>query len=368
MDRHFFSGWGIRTVADGEPRYNPMSYHNGSVWPHDNALIGLGFARYGRAIPCCACSRPCSTPPATWTCAACPSCSAVSPRAPARGRRSTRWPARPRPGRARRRSPLLQACLGLSFDPAGERVRFRQPRLPEFLDQVVIRQLRVGDSQFDLMLRRYGGDVSVNVLDRRGDGRDRDHPGAVDHSNTALARIARCGNYRVEARGGRLSDRYDLVALPRPPDRAPAGSRALAPAEPEGSMARWLGAHRPGMHHAAELAGSRYRPRSRDPIRGGRGGGQGGLRYVTDSIPGITRGRAGKSFSYRDPTDGRSRRRRCWRGCAPWPSRRPGPTSGSARAARPPPGDRPRRPRPQAVSLPPTSGVRSAMRTSSIAC
>ena len=43
----FFSGWGIRTVARGEARYNPMSYHNGSVWPHDNALIALGFARYG---------------------------------------------------------------------------------------------------------------------------------------------------------------------------------------------------------------------------------------------------------------------------------------------------------------------------------
>jgi hypothetical protein len=43
--------------------------------------------------------------------------------------------------------------------------------LPDFLDQVVIRQLRVGDSQFDVMLRRYGADVSVNVLDRRGDGR-----------------------------------------------------------------------------------------------------------------------------------------------------------------------------------------------------
>ena len=42
----FFSGWGIRTVASGEARYNPMSYHNGSIWPHDNALIALGLARY----------------------------------------------------------------------------------------------------------------------------------------------------------------------------------------------------------------------------------------------------------------------------------------------------------------------------------
>ena len=43
----FFSGWGVRTIADTEARYNPMSYHNGSIWPHDNALIALGFARYG---------------------------------------------------------------------------------------------------------------------------------------------------------------------------------------------------------------------------------------------------------------------------------------------------------------------------------
>ena len=47
MRPHFFSGWGIRTVARGEARYNPMSYHNGSIWPHDNALIALGLARYG---------------------------------------------------------------------------------------------------------------------------------------------------------------------------------------------------------------------------------------------------------------------------------------------------------------------------------
>src|SRR5205085_12341831 len=47
LSPRFFSGWGVRTVARGETRYNPMSYHNGSIWPHDNALIALGFARYG---------------------------------------------------------------------------------------------------------------------------------------------------------------------------------------------------------------------------------------------------------------------------------------------------------------------------------
>src|SRR6185295_15077790 len=44
-----FSGWGVRTLASGQPRYNPMSYHNGSVWPHDNALIAAGLRRYDHA-------------------------------------------------------------------------------------------------------------------------------------------------------------------------------------------------------------------------------------------------------------------------------------------------------------------------------
>src|SRR5690606_36263743 len=47
VGRAFFSGWGVRTIAAGQARYNPMSYHNGSVWPHDNALIAMGLARYG---------------------------------------------------------------------------------------------------------------------------------------------------------------------------------------------------------------------------------------------------------------------------------------------------------------------------------
>ena len=88
----------------------------------------------------------------------------------ARARPSIRLPARRRPGRARRPW-LLQACLGLEFRHAREQICFRQPRLPEFLERVEIRRLRVGASSFDIMLRRSGADVSVNVLDRQGDGR-----------------------------------------------------------------------------------------------------------------------------------------------------------------------------------------------------
>ena len=53
MSEDLFSGWGIRTLSTNEVRYNPMSYHNGSVWPHDNAVITAGFARYGLKEPIC---------------------------------------------------------------------------------------------------------------------------------------------------------------------------------------------------------------------------------------------------------------------------------------------------------------------------
>ena len=80
----FFSGWGIRTVARGEARYNPMSYHDGSIWPHDNALIALGFARYGLKHRWRICSRACSTPRAMWTCGGCRSVLRIPARKAAR--------------------------------------------------------------------------------------------------------------------------------------------------------------------------------------------------------------------------------------------------------------------------------------------
>ena len=169
MGRSFFAGWGIRTIASGEARYNPMSYHNGSIWPHDNALIGLGFARYGfkhhlqqlfgglfdstaymdmRRLPelFCGFRRTKGAGPTFYPVACVPQAwSSATPFA------------------------LLQACLGLEPDGGSGRVLFRQPRLPGFLDEVVIRDLVLGDGRIDVLLRRYGTDVSVNVLQRSGD-------------------------------------------------------------------------------------------------------------------------------------------------------------------------------------------------------
>jgi len=164
----FFSGWGIRTIANSEARYNPMSYHNGSIWPHDNALIALGLARYDlkrslermfaglfdaatyfemRRLPELFCGFQRS-----------------------RGRGPTHYPVACSPQAWASATPftLIEASLGLQFDPAANEIRLRNPRLPPFLDELVLRNLMLKQSSVDLKVRRHANEVSVEILERRG--------------------------------------------------------------------------------------------------------------------------------------------------------------------------------------------------------
>ncbi|QJA06685.1 amylo-alpha-1,6-glucosidase [Thermosulfurimonas marina] len=157
-----FSGWGIRTLGRGEVLYNPVSYHNGSVWPHDNALIAQGFDRYGlkeavervfrglfeashyfpnHRLPelFCGFSRRAEEGPVQYPVA-------CSPQAWAAGAVFM----------------LVAAALGLRFTSRG--LAFVKPRLPEFLSWLRFKGLRVGEHSVDLEFLRYGHDVVVNVL------------------------------------------------------------------------------------------------------------------------------------------------------------------------------------------------------------
>ena len=148
-----------------EARYNPMSYHNGSIWPHDNALIAHGLrplrAEAGaidrmfqgmfdaasyldfRRLPELFCgfrrSRrrgptlyPVACSPQAWA-AATPFC-------------------------------ILQAALGLELDPVARQIRLRNPHLPPFLDEVTLRNVAIDDASADFAIRRRGSDVSVHVV------------------------------------------------------------------------------------------------------------------------------------------------------------------------------------------------------------
>jgi glycogen debranching enzyme len=166
--RDFFCGWGIRTLAASERRYNPMSYHNGSVWPHDNALLALGLSRYGLTDKVAQLFEALFDAASYMELRRLPELFCGFVRKPGVG--PTLYPVACAPQAWASASPfaLLQACLGLSFDHRAELVHFHHPRLPKFLDEVVIRSLAIGNSRMDLMLRRHGADVSVNVLRKTG--------------------------------------------------------------------------------------------------------------------------------------------------------------------------------------------------------
>ena len=168
MSEESFNGWGVRTVAATETRFNPMAYHNGSVWPHDNALIAAGMAAYGfkqgalkilgglfdaslflglHRLPELLCGFPrrsgegptlypvaCS--PQTWSSVAV--------------------------------FLLLQSCLGLRIEAIRSRLSFSQPVLPPFLEHIEMKNLRIGDATVDLLLERHPKDVGINILRQQG--------------------------------------------------------------------------------------------------------------------------------------------------------------------------------------------------------
>ena len=164
-----FCGWGVRTVGDKEVRYNPMSYHNGSVWPHDNALIAAGMARYGftdgtlnifkglleavdfmelHRLPelFCGFARHAGEGPMLYPLACAPQAWASAAV-----------------------FCLLQACLDPRIDPAARRIQFGNPQLPPFLDAIEIVNLKVGDAAVDLRLQRRAENIDVELLRKHGE-------------------------------------------------------------------------------------------------------------------------------------------------------------------------------------------------------
>jgi glycogen debranching enzyme len=168
MRPSFFSGWGIRTVAREEPRFNPMSYHNGSVWPHDNALIAAGFARYGHKSAIDRVFKGLFDAATYMDLRRLPELYCGFQRGRQRG--PTLYPVACLPQAWAAGTPLmlLQASLGLEFNQDRGEILLREPRLPAFLEEVTFRNLRFGSSTVDLMLRRYGDAVSIQVLRNEG--------------------------------------------------------------------------------------------------------------------------------------------------------------------------------------------------------
>ena len=159
----FFTGWGIRTVATTEARYNPLSYHNGSIWPHDNSIIANGMSKYG-----------CKKKAGEVLLALLDLSSEVElhrlpelfcglKRRPNEG--PTLYPVACSPQAWAAAAPffILEGCLGISVQAERRRIVFDRPFLPEGIPQLSIRGLRCGTFVVDLILERRNDSVLVHL-------------------------------------------------------------------------------------------------------------------------------------------------------------------------------------------------------------
>jgi len=164
-----FSGWGIRTLSEDNKKYNPMSYHNGSIWPHDNAIIASGMAKYGfqkeaakilsalfdaslfielQRLPelYCGFTRRIGEGPTAYPVA-------CSPQAWSVGAVFM----------------LLQACLQVEINAIKKTIVFNKPELPPYLDRISISNLQLGSDTCDLELYRHDYDVAFNLIRKPAD-------------------------------------------------------------------------------------------------------------------------------------------------------------------------------------------------------
>jgi len=165
LSGRFYTGWGVRTLASDEFGFNPMSYHNGSIWPHDTAICAVGMARYGARDAAvkltsgmfeagvqfqmrlpelfCGFERTPGSAPVAYPVACLPQ--AWSAGAPFM---------------------LLQACLGLSVDGWGRQILVDRPRLPIGIDSMVVQNLKVGRDLVDVSFYRVHDRVAC-YLDQK---------------------------------------------------------------------------------------------------------------------------------------------------------------------------------------------------------
>jgi glycogen debranching enzyme len=166
MNENMFSGWGIRTLAEGEKRYNPMSYHNGSIWPHDNALIAYGLSLYGfqeealrimnalfdaslfidlQRLPelYCGFVRKANEGPTAYPVACSPQAWSVTVL-----------------------FMLLQSCLKITINARTKTIVFNKPELPAYLEKIHVSKLKVGGHELSFDAYRHKFDIGFNVIQK----------------------------------------------------------------------------------------------------------------------------------------------------------------------------------------------------------
>jgi glycogen debranching enzyme len=163
-----FTGWGVRTLSRAAGRYNPVSYHNGSVWPHDTAIVAAGLARYGFTDHAQRIAEGLLEAAEQFD-GRLPELFCGFTRAPSEAPIAYPVACLPQAWSSGSVFMTMQSCLGLEIDGVHGEIQVTRPRLPIGIDHLTIRRLSVGSNQVDLSFQRVGDRV-VAYLDTRHEG------------------------------------------------------------------------------------------------------------------------------------------------------------------------------------------------------
>ncbi|MCJ7420529.1 glycogen debranching N-terminal domain-containing protein [Sphingomicrobium astaxanthinifaciens] len=169
FDENSFTGWGIRTIRCEEARYNPMSYHNGSIWPHDNSLIAWGLSRYGHQDKAARLLTSMVDVARYDENRRLPELFCGFSREPGRGPTSYPVACSPQAWAAAAPFAMLKASLGLNIDCLTNRITLQRPTLPDFLTELHINRITVGESLVSLRIRRSAESVTCSASRHRGE-------------------------------------------------------------------------------------------------------------------------------------------------------------------------------------------------------
>jgi glycogen debranching enzyme len=169
MSEDMFSGWGVRTLSARERRYNPMSYHNGSVWPHDNALIATGLTRYKKHQHAIRILDGLLQAATNFKTGSLPELFCGFPRDERLGPVPYPVACHPQAWSAASIFMIVQAILGIEAKGFERKLVIDSPAMPDWLDWLKIENLKVGDGAVSLIVRRAAEGPSIGIIERTGD-------------------------------------------------------------------------------------------------------------------------------------------------------------------------------------------------------
>jgi glycogen debranching enzyme len=164
MSEEMFTGWGIRTLSSKAVQYNPMSYHNGSVWPHDTALIAYGFAQYGMIREAMKLMQGLFDASLFIELQRLPELFCGFPMRP--GEAPTAYPVAcsPQAWSVATVFLLLQACLQIEIDGYEKKFIFHNPILPDYLNEIKISNLKFEDEEFSIEIMKHDNDLGIHLI------------------------------------------------------------------------------------------------------------------------------------------------------------------------------------------------------------